>query len=141
MPPTITLPAGTSLRPGQQVRIDYYAVNPIDMKQVSACLTAPNILSYLDSNIVAVTGKFPPGAGFLLNIDEVRHVNTCATCLERGETAGGLLSWRLGRCVNVIRGVHDQRSRTNAADLSMATWRNRYPRRDERNLCFRRRAR
>ena len=104
-PPSVTLPAGTSLAAGQQVKMDYYAVNPVNVKQVGACLTAPGIAGYMSSNIVGVAGRFPANVGFYLDIDELRHLNTCATCTAMGQTAGGLLAWHLGQCVSAIRSV------------------------------------
>ena len=105
VPPTVTLPAGTTLTNGQRVKMDFYAVNPVNMKQVGACCTAPGVASYLSNNIASLAAKFPTNTGFVLDIDEWRHVDTCATCAALGQSSGGVLAWCLALCTNLIHGI------------------------------------
>ena len=104
-PPTVTLPVGSLLTNGQLVKVDYYAVNPINIKQVGACFTAPGVADYLTNNLAGLVAKFPANTGFMLDIDESRHVNTCASCVAMGQTAGGMLLWILGQCTTTIHGI------------------------------------
>ncbi len=104
-PPTVTLPAGTSLSPGQQLKMDYYAVVPIYASLVGACFTAPGIAEYMVSNITSVAAYFPTNTSFMMNYDENRHLNNCASCQAMGLTAGGLIGWHVGQAVNTIHSV------------------------------------
>ena len=105
-PPAVTLPAGTTLTNGQRVKLDFYAVNPVNKIQVGACCTAPGVASYLSNNIASLAAKFPANTGFVLDIDEYRHVNTCATCAALGQNSGGILAWCLSQCTNIIHGIN-----------------------------------
>ncbi len=104
-PPTVTLPAGTSLTAGQQVKINYYAVNPVYSSEVGACLTAPGIAGYMSTNVAAVASIFPANVGIMMSYDEMRHLNTCASCVAMGQTAGGLLGWHVSNAVSTIHSV------------------------------------
>lgn len=104
-PPTVTLPAGTSLRPGQIVAMDYYAVVPIYASQVGMCLTDPDVLNYLQANATALSTLFPAATPYVLGYDEMRHMNSCALCKAKNMTAGQLLAWSVQQSVSTFQDV------------------------------------
>ncbi len=104
-PPVVSIPAGSRLTPGRQVLMDSYAVTPISGAQVGACLTDAGIQAYMTSSIQALSARVPAGTGFMMNYDELRHMNTCASCASRGLTAGQLLAWHVAQAVATVRSV------------------------------------
>lgn len=102
-PPTVTLPAGTSLRPGQTVAMDYYAVVPIYDSEVGMCLTDPDVLNYLQANATALSTLLPAGSSYALGYDEMRQMNSCATCKAMNMTAGQLLAWNVQQSVSMFQ--------------------------------------
>jgi hypothetical protein len=104
-PPVVTLPNATSLKPGQLVGLDYYAVVPIYSSQVGMCLTDPGVLQYLQANTTSLTTLFPAGSPYLLGYDEMRHLNSCALCKAKNMTAGQLLAWNVQQSVSTFQSV------------------------------------
>ena len=99
-PAPITLPAGTSLRPGQTVAIDFYAVFPIPgLVQVAMCLTDRGVLEWQRRNAEAVREVLPRGHAILMQYDEIRQMNSCASCRAKRLSAGELLDWSLGESI------------------------------------------
>jgi hypothetical protein len=101
-PPRVTLPSGTRLRPGQTVAIDSYAVVPIYGNQVGMCLTDPGLQQYLQANINSAVSLFGSGNPVLFGYDEMRHMNSCATCRAKNMTAGQLLAWNVGQSMSML---------------------------------------
>ena len=58
--PVVTLPTNTSLRPGEVVEVDYYAVLPV-MGSVPSCLTHPAITDFMQESAAAVASLQPAG--------------------------------------------------------------------------------
>ncbi len=93
-PSPVTLPPGTHLKPGQIVAIDSYSVFPIPgINDVGMCLTAPGVLHWQRRNALAIQSILPPGAGLLLQYDEMRQMNSCGSCRAKKMSAGELLAW------------------------------------------------
>jgi hypothetical protein len=104
-PPVVTLPAGTALKPGQTVAIDFYAAQPVDSRRMGLCLTDPGIESWLASNAHQVMAATPPGAGIFLQYDEMRQMNSCESCRAKGMTPGQLLAWHVGKSMQLYRSL------------------------------------
>jgi hypothetical protein len=108
-PPAVTVPSGSRLNNGDSVTMDFYAVEPNEAsagyEQVGACLTEPAVDTWMHDNITAVGAALPNVEGFFLGYDEMRHMNTCASCKAKGLTAGGLLAWHVGHASDLVRGV------------------------------------
>jgi hypothetical protein len=104
-PPVVTLPSGTRLRPGQIVAIDSYAVVPIYGNQVGMCLTDAGLQQYLQANINSVVSLFGSGNPMMFGYDEMRHLNSCATCRAKNMTAGQLLAWSVGQSMSMLNNV------------------------------------
>jgi len=95
-PGPVTLPPGTTLRPGQTVAMDYYAVTPVYGEAVSACLTDPAVERWMVRNAQAAAALLPQKSGLFLSHDEIRQMNSCALCRARNLSAGGLLARHIG---------------------------------------------
>ncbi|MBV9760716.1 MAG: hypothetical protein JO340_09135 [Acidobacteriaceae bacterium] len=105
-PAPVTLPASTRLRPGQRVDMDFYAVFPIPgLMQAAMCLTDPGVLEWQRRNARAIREVLPSGAGILMQYDEIRQMNSCASCRAKKLSAGALLDWSLAESVRTYSGV------------------------------------
>ncbi len=105
-PVRITLPAGTRLRPGQKVAMDYYAVFPIPQdQQVGMCLTDPGVFRWLEGNARALKSVMPGSGDVLLVYDEMRQANSCAGCREKKMSAGELLAWNVEKTAKLYSAV------------------------------------
>ena len=102
-PTAVTLPVGTRLSPGQLVAIDSYSVFPMSNAQAAMCLTETGTLNWLQRNAQAIANILPPGAGFFMQYDEMRQMNSCESCRAKGMTAGELLAWHLGQSVDTFQ--------------------------------------
>lgn len=103
-PPMATLPAGTSLKPGQVVAADYYAVFPMTTSnQTSVCLTEPGFYKWLGQNAKAVKRVLPDDNGILLGYDELRQANSCYACRSRNMTAGQLLASSISKAHQIYQ--------------------------------------
>jgi hypothetical protein len=105
-PPVVAVPAGSRLKAGDSVRLDYYAVAPVAGSQVGACLTEPAVDQWMKDNMAAVAKALPSVQGFFLGHDEMRHMNSCASCAAKGLTAGQLLAWQVDRAISIVRAAH-----------------------------------
>jgi hypothetical protein len=104
-PGTVTLPATTSLQPGQTVAIDYYAVQPVQATgDVGMCLTEPGAQSFLQQNAQALVSDLP-GMNYLLSYDEMRHMNSCALCKAKNLTPGQLLASHVTATYNMYHSL------------------------------------
>lgn len=100
-PPAVTLPAGTSLQPGQVVALDYYAAQPVHDHQLGLCLTDPGAQRWVIDNARKVTSAVPASTGYFLGYDEMRQMNSCASCRAKKLSAGQLLAWHAGETIQL----------------------------------------
>ena len=105
-PLNVTLPAGTKLRAGQIVAIDSYSVFPLPYEnEVGMCLTEPGVWKWLDANARSIKKALPAGGGILMGYDEMRQMNSCASCRAKNMTAGELLAWSVDRLIHLYDSV------------------------------------
>jgi Carbohydrate binding domain len=105
-PSTVTLPATTSLQPGQTVAIDFYAAQPIQPGgDVGMCLTEPGAQSWLQQNAQAIVSSMPSGMNYLLSYDEMRHMDSCASCKAKNLTPGQLLASHVANTYNLYHSL------------------------------------
>jgi hypothetical protein len=106
-PAVVTLPSTTNLSAGQTVAIDYYAVQPVqpDGSDVGMCLTEAAAQSFLQQNAQAVVGNTPAGTNYLLSYDEMRHMNSCASCKAKNMTPGQLLAWHVQNTAGLFQSL------------------------------------
>jgi hypothetical protein len=115
VPGTVTLPATTSLQPGQTVAMDYYAVQPVlPTGDVGICLTEPSAQTWLQQNAQAIVSNMPLGMSYLLSYDEMRHMDSCAACKAKNLTPGQLLASHVANTYNLYHSL--------APTSSLYTW-------------------
>ncbi len=103
-PPEIALPATTALKPGERVAIDSYSAQPIvPPTEFGMCLTAAGVQKYMAENAERLTAALPASTGFFMQYDEMRNLNSCASCRAKGMTAGELLAWHVGETIQLYR--------------------------------------
>ncbi len=105
-PATVTLPSTTSLLPGQKVAIDYYAVMPVQPGgDVGMCLTETGAQNWLKQNAQSVVSNMPAKMNYLLSYDEMRHMDSCASCKAKNMTPGQLLAWHVTNTANLYKSL------------------------------------
>lgn len=105
-PPTVTLPVGTKLRPGQIVAINAYDIFPEPGSyDVGLCLTEPAIATWLTQNAQSIASVLPLGGGYFMQYDEMWQMNSCADCRAKNMTAGQLLASQVGQAIQVYNTV------------------------------------
>ncbi len=105
-PAPVTLPAQTRLHPGQHIAMDFYAVFPIPgPTQVAMCLTDPGVLGWQRRNAEAIRSVLPPRSGILMQYDEIRQMNSCASCRAKHLSAAGLLDGSVDQSARIYRSV------------------------------------
>ncbi len=105
-PATVTLPSTTSLKPGQTVAIDYYAVQPVTATgDVGMCLTEPAAQAWLQQNAQALVSTLPSNMNYLLSYDEMRHMDSCSLCKATGLTPGQLLADHVTNTYNMYHSL------------------------------------
>jgi hypothetical protein len=104
-PMTIPVPAGSTLKPGQTVSMDWYAVQPI-YGDAGVSLTDPGAWQWMQDNAKAVGQAFPNAGGFFLGYDEMRHMNSTASAKAKNMTAGQLLAWNFKQTYDLYKSVN-----------------------------------
>ncbi|HEY1212882.1 MAG TPA: carbohydrate binding domain-containing protein, partial [Bryobacteraceae bacterium] len=104
-PPSITLPATTTLKPGQIVALDTYSITPLPGSQVGMCLTEQGTLNWLKTNAEMVNAILPAGASFLMQYDEMRQMDSCGSCRAKGLTPGQLLAWHVDQTTKLYQSL------------------------------------
>jgi hypothetical protein len=105
-PVTVTLPATTSLKPGQTVAMNYYTVQPATAAgDVGICLTEPAAQTWLQQNAKALVSNLPAETSYMLSYDEMRHMDSCAACKAKNMTPGQLLAWHVTNTYNLYHGL------------------------------------
>lgn len=101
--PVVRVPAsGSRLQPGQQVRIDYYAVNPVFISGVASCLLHEGVFQYMRESAMAVASN-ADWEGFLMSYDEIRQLHNDAQETSQFATAGNLLAWHVHNATRTVR--------------------------------------
>ena len=104
-PMTIPVPTGSSLKPGQTVSMDWYAMQPI-YGDAGVSLTDPGPWQWMQDNAKAVGQAFPNAGGFFLGYDEMRHMNSTASAKAKNMTAGQLLAWNFKQTYDLFKSVN-----------------------------------
>lgn len=105
-PGTVTLPGTTTLLPGQTIAMDYYAVQPIQSNgDVGMCLTETGAQNFLQQNAQSITSNMPSTLNYLLSYDEMRHMDSCASCKAKNMTPGQLLGWHVTNTANLYQSL------------------------------------
>ena len=104
-PATVQVPAGSSLKPGQTVAIDFYAAQPIYGEAMGASLTDDGAWQWMIDNSNAVARYMRGVSGYLFGYDEMRHMNSTASAKAMNMTPGQLLAWHFMRTYKLYRAL------------------------------------
>lgn len=105
-PPAITIPPNSRLKPGKIVAIDSYSAFPVPIQNgIAMCMTEPAVYKWMGQNARAIRRVLPRGQGLFLGYDEVRQMNSCASCRAKNMTAGQLLAWSFGQSRQIYRSI------------------------------------
>src|SRR5581483_7513886 len=105
-PPALTMPIWSHLRDGQLVAFSYYAVFPLPPQySVAMCLTDEGVMKWLNEDVRAIKHVLPPGAGIMMQYDEIRQMNSCGSCRARNMTAGELLAWNVAHTIHTFQSI------------------------------------
>jgi hypothetical protein len=89
------IPEKSGIREGQQVSVDYYAIASVYGEGRGVCLTDPDVHRWAAANARKVAALLPASSPLFLQHDEMRHMNSCASCKRMHMTPGQLLAWSL----------------------------------------------
>ncbi len=104
IPLTVSLPAGSRLKPGQAVQIDYDAVQPVYDEQYGTSLTEPAVLEYYRRTMMELRKFFPDGTPYMLGgFDELRQGGSSCGAKAAGLTGGQLLANHFQACYQIVR--------------------------------------
>jgi hypothetical protein len=99
--PIIHLLAGTRIKDGQRLRVSYY--HPVLVyDRITSCISEPEIFKEWRDEVQAANERLQPAA-FMMQHDEMRVMNQCASCRAMNMTAGQLLAWNLKKSAQIIR--------------------------------------
>jgi hypothetical protein len=105
-PLTPTIPAGSSLRPGQRVQIDYDAAQPIHRGQYAVSLSEPAVKDFYKGIFYRLRNSFGIGSSYMFSgFDEIRMGNTATVEQKSGLVASRLLSQAFLDPYNFIHGT------------------------------------
>jgi hypothetical protein len=92
---TVRIPPESRIREGQEVSIDYYSANTMFGEALGVCLTEPGVQRWAAANARQVSALLPPDSPLFLQHDELRAIDTCASCRRMKMSPGQLLAWSL----------------------------------------------
>lgn len=101
-PPLPTLPPGSRIAEGEQVRLSYFHTAIIHQDQVMCCMAEPKLYEILGWQITEVRRHLQPD-GYFLQHDEIRVQGWDESCRRSGKTPGELLADNVRQCVQRIR--------------------------------------
>jgi hypothetical protein len=87
--------------------LDYYAISSVYGEGRGLCLTNPEVQRWAVRNVGKVVGLLPAGSPLFLQHDEMRQMNSCASCRTVHKSAGELLAWSLRGLIASLPPAHD----------------------------------
>ena len=103
-PPLLEVTKKSGLSDGDRVLVSYYHAATVHIGQTVACLDHPKVFDLFRRQVKHVHELLKP-RGYLLGHDEIRVANWCASCNREGRSAGELLAYNFGRCMEIIREI------------------------------------
>jgi hypothetical protein len=95
----------TSLPDSTRLRVSYHHVVTVNDDQAMICPSEPRTVELLRDQAQRVHAAW--GAkGYMMSHDEIRVLNWCDACQQRGLDAGALLADNARTCVNILREVN-----------------------------------
>jgi hypothetical protein len=89
------IPESSGILDGQEISMDYYAIVPVYGEGRGVCLTDPDVQRWAARNAAKVSSLLPASSPLFLQHDEMRHMNSCASCQRMHMAPGQLLAWSL----------------------------------------------
>jgi hypothetical protein len=103
--PAIQLPAGSRIRPGDRLRVDYFHSLMIYRNQVPADMSEPEVYEIWKRQIPLIEKYLAPKKYFL-SMDEVRIGGFCKACKDRHLSMAEILADCVKRQAEMIRAVN-----------------------------------
>ena len=103
-PPVIHLTANSRIKVGQRLRVSYYHSVIIYDGRVTECLSEPKIFDDWRTEVKRANDLYHPSA-FLMEHDELRVMDQCASCQALHLTPGQLLAWNIHKAAGIIRTI------------------------------------
>jgi hypothetical protein len=90
---------------GTRLRASWFHAATVYDGQAMVCPSEPATLSLLQDQARRLHAAW--GAkGYMMSHDEIRVMNWCAACQERGLDAGAMLATNVQACINILRNVN-----------------------------------
>ncbi len=102
--PVIHLTASSRIKDGQRLRVSYYHPTLIYEDRMTQCLTEPRIFDDWRAEVQTANDLYHPAA-FLMEHDEMRVMDQCASCQAMHMTPGELLAWNIHKSAAIIRAI------------------------------------
>lgn len=99
--PSIQLTAGSRIREGERLRVDYYHGVLIYKDQVAACMSEPKVFEIWGKQFPLIQKYLAPKT-YLLTMDEERMGGTCEACRRRGMTMAAMLGNSATRLYDMV---------------------------------------
>ena len=103
--PSIHLPAGSRIRPGDRLRVDYFHSLSIYKNQVPVDMSEPEVYEIWKRQIPLIEKYLSPKKYFL-SMDEIRIGGFCKACKDRHLSMQQILGDCVKRQAEMIRAVH-----------------------------------
>ena len=100
--PAITLSAGTRIKKGERLRVDYYHGMTIYKDQTPACMSEPKTLEIWSKQFPLIQKYLAPKT-YLLSLDEERMGGTCEACRRRHMTMAAMMGDSATRLFDMAR--------------------------------------
>ncbi len=99
--PIVKLTPSSRITEGERLRGSWYHGMSINGGQVSACMSAPEVLRIVARNAALIQSLLAPSK-WMLSIDEIRAGGSCQACKRRGIGMGRILGEFVTRVKNTI---------------------------------------
>ena len=103
-PPVIHLTAESRIKDGRRLRVSYYHPTIIYEDRVTQCLSEPKVFDDWRDEVKSANDLYHPAA-FLMEHDELRVMDQCASCQAMHMTPGALLAWNIHKSAGIIRAI------------------------------------
>ena len=100
--PSIQLIAGSRIRAGERLRVDYYHGVLIYKDQVPACMSEPKVFEIWSKQFSLIQKYLAPKT-YLLALDEERMGGTCETCRRRNMSMAAMLGDQATRLYDMVQ--------------------------------------
>ncbi len=92
------------LAEGAKLSVSWYHPHLVYEGQVSCCPSEPKLAEILADQAARMKKLWgASGGGWMMNHDEIRSLNTDASCLATGKTPGQILADNVGKCVGLLK--------------------------------------